>query len=288
MIKIYTDSCSDIPKNYLDGDIEVLPLHYYFDNENIEYGENIELSMREYFFKVAEGKTPHTSAVNPDYVIEKFMNDVLAGNQIICICMSGFLSSTYQNIVMAKNDILEDYVDAKITVIDSLTGSLAEGLLVLKAEKLKQEGKSYEEIVDYIEKYKTYYQINFYVSDLEYLRRGGRISKTSSTLGTVLGVRPLIHVNEKGQPVDILHTRGLKRCDEVLISKLISEVDPSESIGIVHSASLESAKRLKQKLDDRNFSDNLIVGEISPVIAAHIGPNAFGLTYKVKELKKKK
>ena len=286
MIKIYTDSCSDIPKNYLYNDIEILPLHYYFDNENIEYGENYELSMREYFLKIAEGKKPHTSAVNPDYAIEKFMNDVLEGNQIICICMSSGLSSTYQNVVMAKEDILEDYPDAKITVIDSLTGSLAEGLLVLKAEKLKQERKTYEEIVDYIEKYKTYYQINFYVSDLEYLRKGGRISKTSSTLGTVLGVRPLIHVNEQGKAVDILHTRGIKRCDDILISKLIAELDPSEIIGIVHSSSIESAKRLKRKLDERNFSDNVIIGEISPVIATHIGPNAFGLTYKVKKLKK--
>lgn len=283
MIKIYTDSCSDIPSNKLARDIQVLPLHYYFEGEDIEYGEEYQLGMRDFFKKIEKGKIPHTSSVNPEYVLEKFLTDVLLGNDIICICASSNLSSTYQNVLLASQEIQDDFSKANIKVIDSLTGSLAEGLLVLKANKLKEEGKSFEEIVNYLENYKKYYQINFFVDDLEYLKRGGRISKTTCALGSTLGIKPLIHVNNEGKPEQILNSRGVKRCDSILLDKLKNEVEENEVIGIIHSADLASAKRLKEKIFELNLSNPIILGEISPTIATHIGPNAYGLTYKVKQ-----
>lgn len=287
MIKIYTDSCSDIPSKYLVDDIKILPLYYYFDNEKVEYGEDINISMKEFFNELKKGKIAYTSAVNPDYVIQEFMKDVLQKNEIICICMSSKLSSTYQNIVFSKNEILEEYPDAKIAVIDSLTGSLAEGLITLKADSLKKEGKSFEEITEYIEKNKKYYRINFFVNDLEFLKRGGRISNTKYAVGTALGIKPFIQVDSYGGVVNSLNCRGIKKCDNILFSKFITEVDLSETIGIVHSDDIESAKRLQQRFKAMNMLDNTIVGEISQVTAAHIGPKAYGLTYKVKQKVKK-
>ncbi len=282
MIKIYTDSCSDIPINYL-ADIKVLPLHYYFSGEKQEYGEDVNLSMREFFHKIKEGKTPYTSSVNPEYAVSSFMMDILQGNEIICICMSSGLSSTYQNILLAKEEITEEYPDSKIAVIDSLTGSLGEGLITLKANSMKNEGKSFKEIVNYIEKYKNYYQINFFVNDLEYLKRGGRISSAKYALGSALNIKPLIQVDLEGHAVNTLNCRGIKKCDSILLNKLASEVEKNETIGIVHSDDLDSAKRLEEKIMMLELSDNIIIGEISPTIATHIGPNAFGLTYKAKE-----
>lgn len=283
MIKIYTDSCSDLP--IIAEDINILPLHYYFSGEYKEYGEEYNLSMREFFSKINQGKTPHTSAVNPDYAVTRFMKDVLQKNEIICICMSSGLSSTYQNVLLAKEEILEEYPDAKIAVIDALTGSLAEGLLVLRANYMKKEGKTYEEIVEYIEKYKKYYQINFFVDDLLYLKRGGRISNKKYAIGTALGVKPLIQVDSEGHAVNTLNCRGIKKCDNILLNKLIDEVDITETIGVVHSDDIESAKRLEEKIRNLEITDNIIIGEISPTIATHIGPKAFGLTYKVKQNK---
>lgn len=283
MIKIYTDSCSDIPSKYLDPDIKILPLHYYFSNEKKEYGEDINLTMREFFLKIKQGKIPYTSSVNPDYAVSVFMRDVLMNNKIICICMSSGLSSTYQNVSIAKDEILEEYPDAKIAVIDSLTGSLAEGLITLKANEMRKQGKKFEEIVDYIERYKNYYHINFFVNDLEYLKRSGRISNTKCAIGTALGIKPLIQVDYEGRAVNTLNCRGIKKCDNILLNKFIDEVDSNETIGIVHSDDLVSAKRLEEKIRQLNISDDIIIGEISPTIASHIGPKAFGLTYKVKQ-----
>ncbi len=286
MIKIYTDSCSDIPITNLPKDLEILPLHYYFEGENIEYGEKYQLNMRDFFEKIEQGKIPHTSSVNPEFAINRFLDDILSGNDIICICASSSLSSTYQNVSLAAKQLKQEYPSSNITVIDSLTGSLAEGLLVLKANSLKQEKKSYQEIIDYIENYKKYYQINFFVNDLTYLQRGGRISKTACAIGTTLGIRPLIHVNYEGQAEQVLNSRGVKKCDHILIQKLIDEVDLNESIGIVHSDDLVSAQRLLSQIEKLDLSCPIVLGEISPTIATHIGPNAYGLTYKVKSIKK--
>ena len=283
MIKIYTDSCSDIPSKYLSSDIKVLPLHYYFEGEKQEYGEDINLSMRDFFYKIKQGKIPHTSSVNPDYAVCEFMKEIIQGNEIICICMSSGLSSSYHNVVLAMEEIKEDYPDSEIAVIDALTGSLAEGLLTLKANSMKNEGKSFEEIVTYLENYKNYYQINFFVNDLEFLKRGGRISKTKCIVGNVLGIKPLIQVDLEGHAVNTLNCRGIKKCDSILLNKLVDEVDLEETIGIVHSDDLDSAKRLEEKIRNLDLSNNIIIGEISPTIATHIGPNAFGLTYKSKQ-----
>lgn len=285
MIKIYTDSCSDIPSNKLPEDIEILPLYYTFTEENIEYGEDIKLPMKDFFRKIFEGKIPSTSSINPSYALEKFTQDALLGNDIICICLSSKLSSTYQNTLLAKEELLDFFPNVNIKVIDSLTGSLAEGLLVLKADSLRREGKTFNEIVNYIETYKRYYQINFFVDDLKYLQRNGRISKSTCLVGTTLGIKPLIHVSEEGVAEQLLNSRGIKRCDHILLDKLKQEVDENETIGIVHSDNLDSAKRLENKIKELGLSNSMMIGEISPAIATHIGPNAYGLTYKVKQKK---
>lgn len=285
MIKIYTDSCSDIPSTKLPNDIQILPLYYSFRGEDIEYGEEYQLPMKDFFAKISEGKIPYTSSINPGYALERFTQDALLGNDIICICLSSKLSSTYQSILLAKEELLENFPNTNIAVIDSLTGSLAEGLLVLKANSLKNEGKTFHEIVDYLETYKKYYQINFFVDNLKYLQRSGRISKSVCAVGTTLGIKPLIHVGDDGFPEQLLNSRGMKKCDHILLDKLKKEVDDNETIGIVHSADLDSAKRLENKIKELGLLNPMMIGEISTAIAAHIGPNAYGLTYKVKQKK---
>ena len=283
MIKIYTDSCSDIPNGDKIENLEVLPYHYYFEGENIEYGEDIQLNMKDFFMKIKKGKIPHTSSVNPEYALEKLLRDVLLGNDIVCICTSSNLSSTYYNVLLAKHEIEQDFPDANIAVIDSLTGSLAEGLLTLKAVSLREEGKNFDEIVNYLETYKKYYQINFFVNDLEFLKKGGRISKTACTLGTTLGIKPLIHVNNDGFAEHFLNCRGIQKCDNILLEKLKNDADINDPIGIIHSDDILSAKRLKEKIEQLNLAKTIILGEISPTIASHVGPKAYGLTYKMKQ-----
>ena len=128
-----------------------------------------------------------------------------------------------------------------------------------------------------------YYQINFFVDDLKYLQRNGRISKSACAIGTTLGIKPLIHVGNDGFPEQLLNSRGIKKGDHILLDKLEKEVDENETIGIVHSADLDSALRLEEKIKELGLHNPIMIGEISPAIATHIGPNANGLTYKVKQ-----
>jgi len=243
--------------------------------------------MREIFNKMRTGAMPRTAAVNTSKAVELFEEDLTKGNDIICICLSSGLSSSYNNIVIAKNMLQKKYPDSKIAVIDSLTGSLAEGLIALKALNMKKEGKNYEEIITYINKYKDYYNIEFFVDDLTYLIHGGRISKTAASLGQLLRVKPLINIDEFGKVQVVEKVRGSKRMNSILIDRMLSKIDENDidSIGIVHSDNLDGAVKLQENVENLKITGKYILTEIGPVIASHIGPGGYGLTYKMKNKK---
>lgn len=283
-ISIFVDTSSDIPNIKEHSEIKTLPIYYYFSNENIEYGDDNNLKMREFFYKVKMGAVPRTAAVNIVKAEELFEKEIKNGNDIICICLSSALSSSYNNILIAKRSVQEKYPDSKITIIDSLTGSLAEGLIALKALKLKNEGNSYEEIVSYIEKYKNYYNIEFFIDNLNYLIQGGRISKTAATLGQILKVKPLVSVDAFGKVQVVEKIRSTKKINSTLIERMLSTIDNNDidSIGVVHSDNLDGALKLQEEVKKLKMTDKYIVTEIGPVIASHIGPGGYGLTYKMK------
>ena len=282
-IAIFTDSASDISGDKYKDRIGILPLYYYFHNEETEYGDKIKLSMDDYFKKMVNGGIPRTAAVNTEKAIELFSIELEKGNDIICINMSSGLSSSFNNVALAGTILSEKYPDRKITVIDSLTVSLAEGLIALKALKLKEEGTSYEDIVKYLETYKKYYNIEFFIDDLSYLVRGGRISKASAMAGHLLQVKPLLYVDEFGKANVAEKVRGTKKLDSTLIDRMVSRIDENvDSIGIIHSNNIDDALRLREKIEALKLTRDYVTAEIGPIIASHAGPKAFGLTYKMK------
>lgn len=286
-ISIFTDSCSDIPDVKNIKEIKVLPLYCYLCDDDTEYGDEIDLPMEVFYNKLKDG-IPKTSSVNVVKANQLFEEELDNGNDIICISMSSKLSGTYNNVFMAASDLKAKYKDSKITVIDSLTGSFAEGLITLKALEKKNAGCSYEEIVSYIEKYKQYYNIEFFVDDLSYLQKGGRISKTTAFVGQTLNIKPLIYVKDDGATDAVDNVKGTKARDRMLLERLADRFDESiGTIGILHSNNLEAALRLENGILKLGLRAKLIIAQIGPIIGSHIGSGAYGLTYPTKILVKK-
>lgn len=282
-IVYYTDSCSDITREEaVKLGINVLPVYYYFDNENIEYGDNVNISMREFFEKIENGGKPNTASCNIDKIYNNFKKEIEQGNEIICVNISSKLSSCYNNCVLAANIIKEEYENAKIHVVDSLSGSLGQSLMIYNMMNQKY---SFDEQVKKIEEEKCKYHIEFFVDDLTYLVRGGRLSKTSGIIGQTLNIKPLIGVNLEGEAKSILKIKGEKKTLKTLIERMKENIGDNDLIGVVHSNALDKAKVLKEKIEELKIAKEIILSEITPTIASHIGPNAVGLAYKIKKPK---
>lgn len=282
-IVYYTDSCSDLTKEEAKClGINVLPVYYYFDNENIEYGDKINITMREFFEKIKNGGNPKTASCNIEVIYNKFKEEIEKGNDIICINISSKLSSSYNNCFIAANMVKEEYKDAKIHVVDSLSGSLGETLML---HNLLKENLSFDDIVNKIEQEKSLYHIEFFVNDLSYLLRGGRLSKAECLIGKTLNIKPLIGVNSFGEAKSILKVKGDKKTINTLIERMINNIGDNSIIGVVHSNAEEKAKILKEKIEELKITKEIILSEITPTIASHVGPDAIGLAYKLKKPK---
>lgn len=282
-IVFFTDSCSDITcEEAKKLGIKVLPVYYYFDNENIEYGDEVNITMREFFDKIEKGGKPNTASCNIDVIYNNFKKEVEQGNEIICVNISSKLSSCYNNCLIAADMVKEEYENAKIHVVDSLSGSLGQGLMI---HNLLNQKNSFEEITKEIEEEKNKYHIEFFVDDLSYLVRGGRLSKTGGFIGKTLNIKPLIGVNAEGKAVSILKVKGEKKTINTLIDRMVNNIGDNEIIGVVHSNALDKAKILKEKIEELKIAKEIILSEITPTIASHIGPDAVGLAYKLKKPK---
>jgi len=279
----YTDSCSDITREEAQKlGINILPVYYYFDNENIEYGDDVNITMREFFDKIEQGGKPNTASCNIDIIYNNFKQEIEKGNDIICVNISSKLSSCYNNCLIAANMVKEEYENAKIHVVDSLSGSLGQGLMI---HNMLRKNIPFEEMIKKIEEEKNKYHIEFFVDDLSYLVRGGRLSKTGGFIGKTLNIKPLIGVNAEGSAVSILKVKGEKKTLNTLIDRMVNNIGDNEIIGVVHSNSLDKAKILKEKIEELKIAKEIILSEITPTIASHVGPDAVGLAYKLKKPK---
>lgn len=248
----YTDSCSDLTKEEANKlGINILPLYYYFDNEDIEYGDKINITMDEFFKKIKNGGIPTTAACNIDVIYNKFKKDIENGNDIICVNISSKLSSSYNNCVIAANMVKEEYNDAKIHIVDSLSASLGETLML---HNMLKENQSFDTIVNNIEQEKNKYHVEFFTDDLSYLVRGGRLSKTGCLIGKTLNIKPLIGVNSSGEAISILKVKGEKKIISTLIERMINNIGDNNIIGVVHSNAKEKAEILKEKIIKLNVT----------------------------------
>lgn len=279
---ISTDTCADLPSDYYNAhNIDVHPLYYSFGEEL--FGGGNELSGKDFFDRVRKGEMPTTQATNPEISKEFFEKHAKAGEDVLHIAFSSGLSSTYQNACIAATEVMEEYPDAKITVIDSLAASLGQGLIVYKAVQLKEEGKSFDEVTKYVNDLLLHVSHQFTVDNLFHLFRGGRVSRTTAIIGTIAGIKPLLHVDNEGHLINIGKTRGRKKSLQELVDKFIttsgSYIDEIDVIGITHGDCIEDAEYVADLIKEKTGKDNFIINMLCPTIGSHTGPGLIALFF---------
>jgi len=284
---ILTDSACDLPANLaLDLDLSVVPLSVLIDgNTYINYLDGREINPPDFYSKLREGKMATTSAVNVDTFLTQ-MNDLLeSGKDILYLGFSSGLSGTFSSARVAANDLAEKYPERKIFAVDTLCASLGEGMLVYLAAEEKKEGKTIEEVRDYVEETKLHLCHWFTVDDLHHLKRGGRVSAATALLGSALNIKPILHVDNEGKLVSVEKTRGRKMSINKLVQKMAETVVDSanQTIFISHGDCIEDANYLAGLIKKKIGVKNVIINHVGPVIGAHSGPGTLALFFVGKE-----
>ena len=279
---ITTDSNSDLPQEYIDKlNTTIIPQYYSFGDT--VYGDELNMPPAEFYERMKKGELPGSQANNPAVIEEKFRALLDKDLDIIHIGFSSALSGSYNNVCMVAKELLEEYTDAKITVIDSLNVSLGESIMVLHANALKDKGASYEEVVNVIEEFKHHINVQFTVDDLFHLQRGGRVSKTTAVVGSALNLKPFLYVSDAGTLVSAGTVRGRKKSLHTLVDRmkatLEENTDYSLPVGIVHGNCLEDAQAVAELVKEQTDFTNIIINDISPSIGTHAGPGALGILY---------
>ena len=207
---ITTDSNSDLPQEYIDKLGTVIIPQYYSFGDTV-YGDELNMSPSEFYERMKNGELPQSQANNPAVIEDKFREILDKGCDIIHIAFSSALSGSYNNVCMVARELLEEYTDAKITVIDSLNVSLGESLMVIHANNLKSNGAAYNEVVENLNEFKHHINVLFTVDDLFHLQRGGRVSKTTAIVGSALNLKPFLYVTDEGKLSSAGTVRGRKK-----------------------------------------------------------------------------
>lgn len=278
---IYTDSACDLDKSILDKwGVKCVELKFSFDGENKSYG-NYEMASKDFYNRMREGGSAKTSAVNVEEFKESFITTLKEDKDILYIGFSSGLSMTFNSAKIAADDLTAEYPQRKIIAIDSLCASAGQGLLVYLCKKKKKEGLSLEAVADYARDLIPHLCHWFTVDDLTYLKRGGRISPTVAFVGGVLGVKPVLHVDDEGKLVNVTKTRGRANALQTIVDKFEQYCpDPQNSIVFMsHSDCLEDA----QKVDDMIYKKFGVkaksISYIGPVIGAHTGPGTIAFFF---------
>jgi DegV family protein with EDD domain len=276
-----TDSDSDLPFHLKEQyDIPVVYMPYALDGK--EYFDDLGqmLDHKSYYDMMRNGATPVTSALNEATYLEYF-EPLLKEKDLLFVAFSSKLSCTLQAVYSAREKLLEKYPERKFTVVDTLRISGPMTLLVLKAHEMYRAGKSIEEVAAWLEENKLRAQAYFIVDDLKYLKRGGRISATAATVGTMLDLKPIISEAADGTLTANDKIRGRKKAIAFIVDKMLEFApDPAESPLIVLNAdSMEDAERTKALVEQKLPGANVMIENVGPVIGAHAGPGTIALCF---------
>lgn len=278
---IVTELTSDLPDEYVkEHGIKIVPLYYKFDDEII-YGDEKNLDPKEFYARMRNGEMPQTMAANPDFVRKALTEIVESGKDVLYIAFSSGLSSSADTAAMVANEMAPEYPDSKIIVVDSLCASLGQGLLVDKAVKQQAAGKSIDEIADWLEKNKLHLSHQFTVDDLFHLHRGGRVSKATAVVGTLINVKPVLHVDDEGHLIALKNVRGRKKSITSLVDNMLKEMEgyDNDTIFISHGDCYEDAQFLAQLVTEKTGITDILINYVCPTIGAHSGPGTLALFF---------
>lgn len=285
--KIVTDSCANLTGGLIEKyGVEVISLQYHMKDKSYDSyikGEKPDFTDA-YKFLREKGKVT-TSLVGRDACDNVIIPLLKQGEDLLILAFSSGLSGTYQNIVTAAEDYKEEFPDRKIIVVDTLSASMGQGLLVHYAVELQNQGKTIEEVEQWVEDNKLRLVHIFTLDDLFFLKRGGRLSGTSAVVGTVLGIKPLMHVANDGKLYVTGKARGRKAAIEHLINSLEAQGEniKGQTIFITHGDSYEDAKFIAAAVKTKYGVSNVVINCLDPVIASHSGPGTLAIFFMGKQ-----
>ena len=279
---ITTDNNSDLPEKYFkDHGVGCMYLSYSMDGKNYTHGNF--LPEHEFYEAMRNGSMPTTAQVNPENakaLLEPYLKE---GKDILHIAFSSGLSGTYNSSRIAAEELMEEYPDRRIIVVDSLSASLGQGLLVWLAQQKKELGQTLEDVADWAEKNKLKMVHLFTVDDLNHLYRGGRVSRTTAIVGSMLNIKPVLHVDNEGKLTAIGKVRGRKKALQELV-KLMDEKIGSfgadcDTIFISHGDCEQDAQYVAAKVKEKYNIKNIIINQVGATIGAHSGPGTMALFF---------
>lgn len=281
---ISTDTSCDFPLEYVkQHQLPLVTLFYSIDGVTGENGCPSSDVLKNFYDKMRAGSMTKTQQASIEDTEKVFREILQEGKDILHIAFSSGLSGTANAARLAAENMMEEFPGRKIIVIDSLCASLGQGLLVDYALKLQQQGKTMEETAKWLEDHIQNICHLFTVEDLKYLQRGGRISKTTALVGTMIGIKPVLHVDPEGKLVSISKVRGRKQSIQALVNKMEENIgkyrDEKQPIFISHGDCIEDANYLADLVKERFGYDEFLINDVGPTIGAHSGPGTLALFF---------
>ena len=281
---LLTDSSADLTAGLVEElGVEVLPLSFTMANQTYRnWPDNREIDPHRFYQRLREGEMATTSAINVGEYTEKLIPYLREGKDVLVVAFSSALSATCQSARLAAEELQEQlFPNRQILVVDSLCASMGQGLLVWYAARLRKEGRSLEEVRDWLEENKLRLCHWFTVDDLHFLKRGGRVSPATAMVGTMLSIKPVMHVDDEGRLVKVGTARGRNASLKALVDHMEESVLDlkDQVIFISHGDCLADAQKVADDVKARFGVETVVINYVGPVIGAHSGPGTVALFF---------
>ena len=279
---ITTDSNSDVLPEFVKANqLTIIPQYYAFGDT--VYGDELNMEPHDFYETMRNGELPKSMANNPAVIREKFEQILKEGKNILHIAFSSALSGSCSTVIMISNELMEQYPDRKILVFDSLNASLGEGVSVYRAVELQKAGKDMEEVYDVLMEERDHVNVSFTVDDLNHLQRGGRVSKTTAVVGSLVNIKPILTVTASGELKADGTVRGRKKSLKTLVTRMEDALDldsygKERMVAVIHGDCLEDARSVADMVKSLGFT-NVVINDVSPSIGTHAGPGVVGLVF---------
>lgn len=274
---IITDSTADLPESWAqENDVQILGLTVQMDDVTYETVGSNRLTSEILLERMAAGSKPTTSQVNVGQFESVFRQAAEKGKAVLYVAFSSVLSGTCQSALMARDIVLEEYPDAVIEVVDTLAAAGGEGYLAMLAAQARDQGLSLQEtkklVLDTAPRLHTF----FLVDDLYHLMRGGRLSKTSALVGSLVNIKPLLWLDPSGKLVPLVKLRGRKKGMREMVKRATADLGHETAV-VAYSTDTEAAESLKAQLLENEKIKHVLILPLGPVISAHVGPNTLAV-----------
>jgi len=281
--KIITDSTSDLPAHLIEElELHVIPMHFMLeDKDYLNTPDERYLSSHDFYELLRAGKTSTTAQINGEYFKDEVRPYLADGLDILYLGFSSGLSSTFNSVRLAVEELKETFPNRKIIAVDTLAASMGEGLLVWHAAMRKKQGLGIDEVAAWVEANKFHLAHWFTVDDLNHLKRGGRVSGAAALVGTMLNIKPILHVDDEGHLIPVDKIRGRNKSLEELVRHMQKTVvNPTEqTVFISHGDAPADADYVAKLVRERLGVKSIVINPIGPVIGAHSGPGTVALFF---------